>query len=160
MGGVFLRCGTLSLGYNCTSWPCAKMVSTTIYAHNLNDVSRWCLFKSYMQTHWVLCIVSKICICSRMSPPSLNGIVYSVNFYIKCSFGMINFENIFTIQLIFTTIHGLHYTFGTIYGSHYTILTNFYFYLQYFQKKIQFQQYKWIQIDPKIGRQNQPMTFY
>ena len=27
-GGVFLRCGTLSLGYNCTSWPCAKMVST------------------------------------------------------------------------------------------------------------------------------------
>ena len=29
-GGVFLRCGTLSLGYNCTSWPCAKMVSTII----------------------------------------------------------------------------------------------------------------------------------
>ena len=27
-GGVFLRYGTLSLGYNCTSWPCAKMVST------------------------------------------------------------------------------------------------------------------------------------
>ena len=26
--GVFLRCGTLSLGYNYTSWPCAKMVST------------------------------------------------------------------------------------------------------------------------------------
>ena len=26
--GVFLRCGTLSLGYNCTSWPCAKIVST------------------------------------------------------------------------------------------------------------------------------------
>ena len=29
-GGVFLRCGTLSLGYNCTAWPCAKMVSTVI----------------------------------------------------------------------------------------------------------------------------------
>ena len=29
-GGVFLRCGILSLGYNCNSWPCAKMVSTII----------------------------------------------------------------------------------------------------------------------------------
>ena len=27
-GWVFLRCGTLTLGYNCNSWPCAKMVST------------------------------------------------------------------------------------------------------------------------------------
>ena len=31
-GGVFLRCGTLSLGYNCTSWPCTKMVSTDAYS--------------------------------------------------------------------------------------------------------------------------------
>ena len=30
-GGVFLRCGILSLGYNCTSWPCAKMVSTNTF---------------------------------------------------------------------------------------------------------------------------------
>ena len=29
-GGVFLRCGILSLGYNCNFWPCAKMVSTII----------------------------------------------------------------------------------------------------------------------------------
>ena len=27
-GEVFLRCGILSLSYNCNSWPCAKMVST------------------------------------------------------------------------------------------------------------------------------------
>ena len=27
-GRVFFRCGILSLGYNCTSWPCAKMVPT------------------------------------------------------------------------------------------------------------------------------------
>ena len=35
----------------------------------------------------------------------------------------------FTIQLIFTTIHGSITIFGTIHGFHCTILTNFYFYL-------------------------------
>ena len=30
-GGVFLRCGTLSLGYNCTSWPYAKIISTECF---------------------------------------------------------------------------------------------------------------------------------
>ena len=39
-GGVFLRCGILSLGYNYTSWPCAKMVSTKDMNHLIFKVYR------------------------------------------------------------------------------------------------------------------------
>ena len=44
-GGVFLRCGTLSLGYNCTSWLCAKMVSTDVICkHKMGAVVGPALF--------------------------------------------------------------------------------------------------------------------
>jgi len=42
---------------------------------------------------------------------------------------MINFANLFTIQLIFVTIYGFYYTFGIIYGSHFIISVKFYLYL-------------------------------
>ena len=46
---------------------------------------------------------------------------------------LIKKENYFTIQLIFTSIYGLHYTFWLYSWLHCTMSTNFYLYLQYFQ---------------------------
>ena len=43
---------------------------------------------------------------------------------------MINFASLFLLLFMGSTA-----LFGTIHGFHYTILANFYFYLQYFQKK-------------------------
>jgi len=58
--------------------------------------------------------------------------------------------NQFTIQLIFTTIHGLTALFDTIHELHCTISINFYFYLQYFKSKdFSFNKINGIQTDPK-----------
>ena len=46
---------------------------------------------------------------------------------------LIKKENYFTIQLIFTSIYGVHYTFWLYSWLHCTMSTNFYLYLQYFQ---------------------------
>ena len=52
---------------------------------------------------------------------------------IVCAWQKLFLPTYFTIQLIFTTIHGHTTLFDTIHGSHCTILANFYLYLRYFQ---------------------------
>ena len=38
------------------------------YAHSFDDVNWWCSFKSYIQIHWVMCIISNIGKYSTINP--------------------------------------------------------------------------------------------
>ena len=80
--------------------------------------------------------ISFTCYLSTIYPETSHALDSKNMGDVVCVWIQIKKPTYFTIHVIFVIIYEPIILFSTIYGAHCTILTNFYFYLQYFQQKV------------------------